>query len=274
MPPESRVTIVCALPSEAAPIAVRFALTRIGDEPFQVYEGGDTRLVISGLGAALSAAAVGFMAERGTRADGDIWVNCGIAGHRYLDCGTPVLADKVSSATSADTWYPSLLFEAPCTTREVQTFAQPVTAYPAESCCDMEAAGFMAAATVVTQSELVHVLKFVSDNARSGLAHINRGFIRELMTDKAAYLLALLERLRGITAQLPQRHDDRALESMLERWHFTYAQTAQLRRLYARHRALAAGADDFAHGIETCANAAQVLRQIETRIDTLPLRVA
>ena len=185
-----------------------------------------------------------------------------------------MLADKVSSACNGDAWYPSLLFDAPCLTGEVKTFEQPVTTYPPDPCCDMEAAGFMAAAMAVAHGEFVHVLKFISDNARSGLDHIDRAFVRDLVAENAQCLSALIERLRGLSGRLAYNYDDGALEALLARWHFTHAQGEQLRRLYRRYRALAPDARDFDRGIQGCTNAAQVLQQIETRVDALPLRVA
>ena len=274
MPTVSRVTIVAALPSEAEAIAQRFGLSCVCEQPFTVYEGTDTCVIVSGIGAEQSAAAVGFMAGRRTRAERDIWINCGIAGHRSLALGTPVLADKVSAAGVEDTWYPSLLFDAPCRTGEIKTFDRAISAYPQAPCCDMEAAGFMAAATAVAQSECVHVLKIVSDNAQSDLGRITRAFVRELINDNVACLTALVERLRGLAALLPVGPHDGALDAMLVRWHFTYAQTAQLRRLHARYRALADDVNGFGQGIDACTNAAQVLRAIETGVDALPLRVA
>ena len=274
MPSMSRVTVVAALPSEAEPIAQRFRLSCVCEQPFTVYEDADTHLIVSGIGVEHSAAAVGFIARRRTRADGDIWINCGIAGHRSLTLGTPVLGDKVSSAVGEGTWYPSLLFDAPCRTGEIRTFDRAVSTYPQAPCCDMEAAGFMAAATAVAHSECVHVLKIVSDNAQSDLSRITPAFVRKLINDNVANLTTLVERLREVAALLPVDLDDDALDAMLKRWHFTYAQTAQLRRLHARYRALADDVHGFGHGIDACTNAAQVLKAIETGVDALPLRVA
>ena len=273
MPALPRVTIVCALSSEAAAVVDRFGLSGVGANPFKTYEGSDLRVIVSGMGAALSAAAVGFMAGDATRADRGIWINYGIAGHCTLATGTAILADKVSSAGADDTWYPSLLFDAPCQTGEVKTFAQPVTAYPAHACCDMEAAGFMPAAMAVAQGELVQVLKIISDNAQAGLDGVNRGVVRELMDGGVACLTTLIERLRALAERLPVAQHDDALDAILERWHFTYAQNKQLHHLHTRFIALSADVEGFRHGIDACANAAQLLRQIEATVDSLPLRV-
>lgn len=273
MPALSTVNIVTALSSEAAPIRDALGLRRVSMEPFEIYEGAGLRLVISGVGTLLSAAAVGFVGGRAGASGSDIWINCGIAGHRNLALGTPVLADQVTSPPAGRSYYPSILFDAPCRTGTVSTFDQPVTTYPHEVCCDMEAAGFVTAAAALTHGELVHVLKIVSDNASSDFHSINREQVRALIGGGVACLTALVDCVRTVAALLPPALDQRRLAEILQRWRFTHAQSEQLRRLHLRYETLTNGAGRFGLDLDGCRSAAEVLGHLEAFVDSLPLRV-
>ena len=273
MPTVPTVNIVTALCGEAAPIRDALGLRRVSTEPFEIYEGAGLRLVISGVGTLLSAAAVGFVGGRDSASGCDIWINCGIAGHRNLALGTPVLADRVTSATAGRSYYPTILFDAPCRTGTVSTHDYPVTAYPSDACCDMEAAGFVTAAAALTHSELVHVLKIVSDNAASSLHMINRERVRALMRGGVTCLTALVERVRTVAALLPPALDQRCPAGILQRWRFTHAQSEQLRRLHQRYEALTSGAGRFGSDLNDCRSASEVLGHLEAVVDSLPLRV-
>ena len=273
MPAVSTVNIVTALSSEAAPIRNALGLRCVSTEPFEIYEGAGLSLIISGVGSLLSAAAVGFLGGRDGGSGGDIWINCGIAGHRNLPLGTPVLADKVTSPPAGRSYYPTILFNVPCRSGTVSTYDHPVTAYPCDACCDMEAAGFVTAAAALTHGELVHVLKIVSDNTASDLHMINREQVRALIRGGVVCLTALIERVRTVAALLPPAPDHRRLAGILQRWRFTHSQSAQLRRLQQRYAALTDGAGRFGSDLNDCRSASEVLAHLKAFVDSLPLLV-
>ena len=92
----ARVTVICALPSEAAPLVRHWRLQATRDRPFKLFESADRRVIVSGIGSHSSAVAVGFAAGLNEARTDDIWLNAGLAGHAELALGTAVVADRIS----------------------------------------------------------------------------------------------------------------------------------------------------------------------------------
>lgn len=267
----ARLTVICALASEAQALIEHWRLPSLRERPFRVFGDEHARIVISGVGSHACAAAVGYAAGlREARAD-DIWLNLGIAGHGTHDLGTALLAARISHHGRDGVWYPSLLFTPPCAVTELETHDSAVTDYPPRACCDMEAAGFMAATSRIANGDLVQVMKVVSDNAESGIAGIERQRVHGLMRDALPVVLNLALRLREVAARLPAVTDDDDTASLFKRWHFTHAQGAQLRQLLRRLALLGDGAKPSPEAYSSCRDAATVLAALREEVDRLPL---
>lgn len=267
----ARLTVICALASEALALIEHWRLPSLRERPFRVFGDEQARIVISGVGSHACAAAVGYAAGlREARAD-DIWLNLGIAGHGTHDLGAALLAARISHHGRDGVWYPSLLFTPPCEVTELETHDRAVTDYPPHACCDMEAAGFMAATSRIANGDLAQVMKVVSDNAKSGIAGIERQRVHGLMRDALPVVLNLVLRLREVAARLPAITDDDDTVSLFERWHFTHAQGAQLRQLLRRLALLSDGAKPSPEAYSSCRDAAAVLAALREEVDRLPL---
>lgn len=266
------ITLVCALPSEARPLLDYYQLTAVAEKPFRIYAKDQLRLVISGLGCDASATAVGYCAGTQLPRRGDIWLNVGIAGHRDLALGTALLGARIGRAHSPTSWYPSVLFDNPLPLVRVVSFEQPVTDYPAAMCCDMEAAGFMAAATRVSAGDLVHVIKIVSDNSSSGLEQIDRPYVEQLVGAQLAAIDAVLNGLRRSALVWPAPLSAGAAQAILQRWHFTHTQRLQLARQLQRICTLAPDTVWAEAALEQCRSAAEVLEQAAHEITRLSPR--
>ena len=130
----ARLTVICALASEAQALIELWRLPSLRERPFRVFGDEPARIVISGVGSHACAAAVGYAAGlREARAD-DIWLNLGIAGHGTHGLGTALLAARISHHGRDGAWYPSLLFTPPCAVAELETHDSAVTDYPPRAC--------------------------------------------------------------------------------------------------------------------------------------------
>lgn len=265
------VTVICALASEAQPLIDYWRLKAVRERPLRVFGDHRLRVVISGVGSHASAAAVGFSAGLHEARSDDIWLNLGIAGHRSHALGTPLLAARVSHHGRDGAWYPSLLFTAPCAIAELITHDHPVTDLPPRALCDMEAAGFMAATSRIAAGDLVQVVKVVSDNVESGLEGIERVRVHALMLAALPTVLTLIARLREVAARLPLTTDHSGAAALLARWHFTHAQTTQLRQLLQRHALLAGPAAFNAGQLGEPLSSAALLASLRDVVDNLPL---
>ena len=266
----AQVNLVFALAAELRPLTRHLKLTQVAQHPFQIYAGERIRAIVSGVGRESCAAAIGFCAGCAAARPSDVWINIGIAGHRELELGTPVIAHKVESASSGATWYPSLLFTPPCRTGNVRTHDEPVTAYPPDACCDMEASAFCATAGHVARADLIQVLKVISDNACSGLENIDRERIADLMSGQQEVVSTTIERLRSVAATLPLPAPEDAVQRCCAQWHFTVTQRAQLRHLNARHHALQPTVPWPWVRIEHCHSASAVIETLENYLNAIP----
>ena len=269
-----RVTVICALPSEAQALVAHWRLNAQRERPFRVYGDGDLRVLVSGVGSHASAAAVGYAAGLDDSRADDICLNIGIAGHAHHALGTPLLAARVSHHGRDLAWYPSLVFTPPCATSALITYDHAVTDYPTDACCDMEASGFMAATSRIASGDLVQVFKVVSDNAASGIGVIERTRVHGLMQAALPAITALVERVREVALRLPVAAADELTSALLTRWHFSHTQTTQLRQLLQRRALLTAQAALDMQTLTDCRNAAAVLARLRAEVDALPLPAA
>ena len=275
------VRLLCALPAEAEPLVRGLGLKPApapGPGRRRIWTGHRLGIYLSliscGVGAAAAEAAVDRFSDEGEGRRPCAWLNVGIAGHRRLPVGTPVLAHKISRGEpETGSFYPTFPFTPPCSTVEVVTVAREEREYPGDAAYDMEAHPFFAAACCQTTPELIHCMKVVSDNQAVPAATVSAAGARtligahlQLVADMIAELAALL-RLPG-----PLTAADSEYRVLLEGRHFTETQRHQLRLLLQRLRAAAPGEQAVA-GLQRQGprTGAEVIRQLEKRLaSTLP----
>lgn len=202
---------------------------------FTIYANTERVLVISGVGKIAMAGAVGYVLASFPKQQSPILINFGIAGHCHEALGALCLGHKIIDSQTARVFYPQLPFAIACATHAVETHAQPHVDYAADDLYDMEAAGFYEMAVKFSSSELIQVLKVVSDNAQSSIVHINEervgnwvteqiGVIDTMLTQLMQARQALLVPLSDIHQQILKEFrfsvtGSIKLKSLLQRWH-------------------------------------------------------
>ena len=230
------IHLICALSCEARPL-IDFHelrhLPRCG--LFKCYAGrnGDITLTVSGTGKINAAAAVCHAHLLFNTLPSDAWLNIGVAGHRSLAIGEPVLAHRIEDAGSGRCWYPQFAGTPPCRTSNLRTLDRPSTDYE-EALLDMEAAGFYATASRCGTAELIHVFKIISDNAAQPAVTPDEKFVSGLIAGQLNPVNTFLESLRSLSAELAGMQSyPSSFKECLERWHFTeYEQNMLLRLLH------------------------------------------
>lgn len=199
------IHVVVAHPAEARPLIARYNLQ--GDPaPFPLYRGDDMLLAVSGPGRTAAAAAAGFLAGVDASGAGTAWLNVGMAGHGELKIGQGLLAQRVHDATSGATWFPALVFDAPCPTAAVVTVERLEQDYDDDQLYDTEAAGFFAAASRFASTELVHAYKIVIDNHGATLGdNFSAEVMEDLVQSKLVALDSVLLELRRMAQQVWER---------------------------------------------------------------------
>lgn len=232
------IGLVVALEAEARPLRERLRLRADGGASgFRIYRSEDAALIVSGSGKIGAAAAVGYLRAHRGDVEPCIWLNVGIAGHREHPVGSAHLAHAVTDAGSGRRWYPPLAIEPPCPTAALTTVDRPETGYPDDTLYDMEAAGFFSTACRFASGELIQVLKIVSDNAAQPADRLSPSDVTGLIAERVDVVTELLERLRPLSETLHDPAPDGFAEACA-RWHFSHAETLELRERLRRHRLL------------------------------------
>ena len=256
------IFVVVAMPSEAKPFCKRYGLKLRCEKPFTIFQKDEIALIISGIGIESSAAAVGYLGGLFNRHQKDLWLNIGIAGHQTLGIGSLVMAHKVSRWDDGRHWFPDFTARAPLPTVEIVSFNKTVNDFTGDYVCDMESAGFMAAAEKFSPSHLTHAIKIISDNEESGVLHIDRKFVSTLIGESLESIACAIEFIKDSGNHLAISSIPEEQELMQCMWQFTASQSAQLAEELRRFSALTGGRRVTLENLKHCRTAQEVIRII------------
>lgn len=196
------MNLVVALSTEARPLIDHYRMVRCNDiRGFRVYAAGALRLVVTGVGKVNAAAGTAYLAGLASCSE-RAWLNIGIAGHRSLSAGTGAHADKISDRASGRNWYPSQVVAMPGLGVGVETHDQPVTEYPPDFVCDMEASAFFCTASRFNTVKLVQCYKVVSDNGSNSIHQLTPAAVVELIGDQLENIDDAINSLQDLASDL------------------------------------------------------------------------
>ena len=221
----------CALDCEAETLIHYFKLTEIKQyNLFRLYQSSSKSisLTITGVGKLNAAAAICYHHACLQTSPPDCWINVGIAGHKHLQIGEVRLVHKITDAESRKTWYPQILFQAPCATASLTTLSRPSTGYQ-ETLFDLEAAGFYEMAMRLGGAELIQVVKTVSDNKDHPASRINKNAVKKLILNNIGVIHNLVNLLEPFSSELKELEKQPSLfRSIINTFHFTRTEKIQL----------------------------------------------
>jgi hypothetical protein len=192
---DATLNLVIALPAEAKALNQLLGLKRLQpDAALPLYTGADIALALCGPGSEAAHRGVEFLRRINTNANA-LWLNIGIAGHCELPLGEALLASQVTSKVDGACWLLSPPDVPACVTGALMTVTEPCLDYPADAACDMEAAGFVAAALQGAKGNRVQVLKIISDNRAHPPSGINGKMVQRLIQDQSTLIRQLVQRL-------------------------------------------------------------------------------
>lgn len=267
--------LVVSLHAEARPLIDHFRLKPVSFSTFfPIWTSPTLALIISGIGKAKAAAAVGYLAAIYRDKAIQSWLNIGIAGHHLLPIGTPALVHQITDAASKASFFPSFPFSPPCQTHPCLSVDYPVVDYPKEPLCEMEASGFYPIAAKMAPLEMIHLFKVVSDNREHPSSKLTKQRIGELIEENVFHVEMVLEEIgRLATNLLPQKIP--FLDSFLQRWHFTACQLEYLKKALRRWHLLFPGQGQVAllHSLRSCKTASSVLALLDQKLTTSSLPI-
>ncbi len=232
------VFVFCALACEAKPLIETWKLSKQQTPlSFATYSNASRVVVISGIGKAAMAGAIGYTLARFPELQMPIMVNFGIAGHASQPCGAVYLANKLTDSETDKRFYPQLAFSLPCATSNLISYPKPETAYATESLYDMEASSFYEMAVRFSSCELIHCLKVVSDNRQNPVANCNEANVAQWCSQQLSTLDDLLDQLQQLRQSLAVI-DMTEYQQILGELHFSATSSAKLRTLLQRWNVL------------------------------------
>lgn len=237
------VNLVVAHGLEAKPLIQAFDLHKVESAtPYPQYSNDDNiSLIICGMGRHSAYSATENFARHAENTREGLspaWLNVGIAGHKSLAIGEGVMAHKITERATAKSYFPSIKFPA-LPSSELITVDEPELSYPEDVTYEMEASGFVQAATQTEPIELVHVFKIISDNPQHSVEKIDSAFIRKCIEGQLSELGEIVNDLLNLSEQFNRIYRELPEYSLLlNSFHFTVTQQHQLKRLCQRYHAL------------------------------------
>ena len=233
------IFIFCALACEARPLINSWQLRKLPSaaHPFGIFVGEDRVLVVTGIGKTNMAAAMGYVLALFNKPQSPVLINLGIAGQRDELRGALCLAHKVLDRESGRCFYPQLPFTVPCKTYSVVTSCRPNIDYSADEMYEMEASGFYEIGVKFSFSELIQVVKIISDNAQSPIADINETLVEGWVDAHLPIIESVIDQLTHMRQQCIVTTDDVYCE-IFETFHFSVSRSLKLKALLQRWHVL------------------------------------
>ncbi|MGY6277449.1 hypothetical protein [Methylomonas sp. MgM2] len=271
MPDNSPTTFVfCALFCEARPLLKAWRLSGLpaADHPYAVYANRDRVVVVTGMGKINMAGAVGYALALFGNPQSPVLVNLGIAGQRDESPGRLCMGHKIVDKDSGRCFYPQLPFTVPCKTYSVVTACQPNMDYATNEMYEMEAAGFYELALKFSSSELIQVMKVISDSARSPIADINEALVERWVDDCLTKIESIIDQLMQLRQQCIVTTSSDVYRDILEAFHFTVSRSLKLKSLLHRWRVVK-GDEAIAWRDADLSSAKELLCWMEQQLDSV-----
>lgn len=247
----AHVNIMVALDCEAKPLVAHFGLKRERQQStFATYRNDQNlTLVVCGPGKPAMASACGYLygVQTSQGNEPSAWLNVGVAGHRTLKVGTPLLIQKVKDSTSGHRYYPPLLLHVDCRYCDLLSVDLPESEYREDCAYDMEATAFYGSASRFITSELVQIIKVISDNQDDPTTNVTKAKVQELITKNLGVIESVISQLRRLSADYNSVHGPVEEFIQLEKKvHLTANQRIQLERLVRQLKVKnSSGLNDF-----------------------------
>ena len=261
------ILLTCALPLEAKPIITFFQLKQICSSPFSIWENDYMRLIISGVGKNLSAAASAYLFGISDEKKVKGFLNIGLAGHNNFPIGSMAIAQKIMDKTSQKTFYPSFVFDITIPSFDLMTVDQVEKEYRSSCLYDMEAFGFYEAASCFFPIDLIYSIKIISDNAEKTCDSPEE--LSDLFKPHLPVIQSFIHQMIDFSSQFT--NDDFVIPSFFtEHWKFTHAEKHLLKELLTKLDNLHPNIHWDKEEFKNHQNAKDVLQYLEKKLKILP----
>ncbi len=186
---------------EARPIIEFYRLTKdITHRAFNVYENDHVKLIVSGEGKVLCAAATAYCYSLQSCPEVPaMWTNVGIVGHAVHQVGSLWRINKVTDLTTSNIIFPmNILRSSSIYGESLISVDVPETGYSGNSLYDMEASAFFLTASRFASLEYINSFKVVSDNKNQPLGKFSLNMAAQLIEKRIEVIDDYLQELENI----------------------------------------------------------------------------
>ena len=238
---ETPVYLFAALACEAKPLIAYFKLKKHTEiSAFAIYSNGSITLTVAGVGKSAMAAGVAYTMALFPAKSLAVLVNLGVAGHKSHELGSLFCAEKIVDQDSARAYYPQLVADLSCASAVINTVSQAQLDYQSTALYDMEASAFYEAAIRFSSSELIQVLKVISDNENSSVDAITPAKVSQWIECHLTEIDGVIKSLQALTGNYATPETGQYAE-IIQTWRFSSQQKLQLQRLLSRWQVLTEG---------------------------------
>lgn len=233
------LNIITALHAEAKPLIGHFQLKKIShlDLPFPIFVNKEQTiyLIVTGVGKVKVAAGTTFLHCWNGSKPTSCFLNIGIAGSAQFALGDCLLIHKITENSTERCWYPFVSLIKNKNQGQLITHDIPQKSYPAAGLVDMEGSAFFQTASHFVSQEHIQIIKIISDNDDFSQNQLNEETVKQFITKKLPSISDVVHYLLNLSQQENNLNKDpEHLTEFQSTWHFTHAQTLQLKEYLRR----------------------------------------
>ena len=259
-----QINFVIALQNEANPLIKYYKLKLLHHYPFKVYKNDNMWLIVSKVGSKMIKKACIHLSEISNSHLYTVWLNIGTAGHLNYPLGKLVIGNKIIDDYSKATYYPSQIIKGKLTSISIRTLHNKLKKYNEKEIFDMEASGFFYICSKISINEFICSLKIISDNKE--FPDFNNKTISSLFTKSLKDINLIVDEFYKLSKkQCILTYPNDELEKFLNKWHFTFTQTFQLKKNLNKLRFLNPKVDFF-YKSSSYKNSKEVLNFLEKEL--------
>ncbi len=227
------IHFIVATNSEARPLIDLFKLKKIKDlKHIFIYANQNISLTISGIGKVNAAIGVTDTYYYYNKKNNNIWINIGLAGHKYLKVGDICSINKITDNETKKIFFPFInkleMQNQECLSVGIQKKSYSSKVY------DMESFGFYQSACKYSSKELLQIVKIVSDNQFESIDFKNKEVVyniisnqKKLINELCSYMLNLKKEFYPTSKEIVENE----LNNLFAKIKFTFTEREQMKAL-------------------------------------------
>ncbi len=227
------IHFVVATNSEARPLIDLLKLKKIKDlKQTFIYANQNISLTISGIGKVNAAIGVTQTYYYYNQKNNNIWINIGLAGHKYLKVGDICTINKITDNETKKIIFPFInkfkMQNQECLSVGIQKKRYSSKVY------DMESFGFYQSAYQYASKELLQIVKIISDNQLESIDFKNKEVVyniifnhKKLIKELCSFMLNLKEKFYPTRKEIIENE----LNNLFTKIKFTFTEREQMKAL-------------------------------------------